>query len=182
MMAVNPSLEVYLLDTEGQILSYVVFDKKVKLKSVSLEPVLQFIEGNGENLILGDDPRHPKGSTIFSATPVYENDVLMGYVYMVLVSEKYENISSTLLGSYAITLSAKLLTVTFLAAVVIGLVLIWLLTRNLRNILKAFKQFEGGDLSVRIPEEKAKGELVVLARTFNSMADKILENIESLKK
>jgi uncharacterized protein YneF (UPF0154 family) len=72
MMAVNPSLEVYLLDTEGQILSYVVFDKKVKLKSVSLEPVLQFIEGNGENLILGDDPRHPKGSTIFSATPVYE--------------------------------------------------------------------------------------------------------------
>ena len=182
MMAVNPSLEVYLLDTEGQILSYVVFDKKVKLKSVSLEPVLQFIEEKGENLILGDDPRHPKGTTIFSATPVCENDVLMGYVYMVLVSEKYEDISSTLLGSYAITLSTKLLIITFLAAVAIGMTLIWLLTRNLRNIIKIFKQFESGDLGVRIPKEKAKGELMVLARTFNSMADKILDNIESLKK
>ncbi len=182
MMAVNPSLEVYLLDTEGQILSYVVFDKKVKLKSVSLDPVLDFIDHKSDNLILGDDPRHPKGTTIFSATPVHENDVLMGYVYIVLVSEKYENISSTLLGSYAITLSIKLLTVTFLAAVIIGLSLIWLLTRNLRSIIKAFKQFEGGDLNVRIPEEKVKGELVVLSRTFNSMADKILDNIESLKK
>jgi signal transduction histidine kinase len=182
MMAVNPSLEVYLLDTEGQILSYVVFDKKVKLKSVSLDPVLDFIDHKSDNLILGDDPRHPKGTTIFSATPVHENDVLMGYVYIVLVSEKYENISSTLLGSYAITLSVKLLTVTFLAAVIIGLSLIWLLTRNLRSIIKAFKQFEGGDLNVRIPEEKVKGELVVLSRTFNSMADKILDNIESLKK
>ena len=44
MMAVNPSLEVYLLDTDGQILSYVVFDKKVKLKSVSLDPVIKFID------------------------------------------------------------------------------------------------------------------------------------------
>jgi len=182
MMAVNPSLEVYLLDTEGVILSYVVLHKKVKLKSVSLEPVLEFIDDKSDNLILGDDPRHPKGNTIFSATPVYVDKALMGYVYMVLVSEKYEDISSTLLGSYALTLSVKLLTISFLAAVVIGLSLIWLLTRNLRSIIKTFKQFEEGDLKVRIPEGKAKGELVVLSRTFNSMADKILDNIESLKK
>ena len=31
MMAVNPSLEVYLLDPQGKILSFVVLDKKVKL-------------------------------------------------------------------------------------------------------------------------------------------------------
>ena len=32
MMAVNPSLEVYLLDPHGRILSFVVLDKKVKLQ------------------------------------------------------------------------------------------------------------------------------------------------------
>lgn len=182
MMAVNPSLEVYLLDTEGKILSFVVLDKKVKLSQVSMEPVHEFLKNKGAYLVLGDDPRHPKGSTIFSAAPVYENKVLKGYVYMVLVSEKYENISSTLLGSYALTLGAKILTISFFAAFIIGLALIWMLTKNLRKIIHTFKQFEEGDLHARIPKENAKGELIILARTFNSMADKILENIESLKK
>lgn len=182
MMAVNPSLEVYLLDKEGKILSFVVLDKKVKLTQVSVEPIIEFINNKGSQLVMGDDPRHPKGATIFSATPVYENSELKGYVYMVLVSEKYENISSTLLGSYALTLGIKILTVSFFAAFIIGLVLIWMLTRNLRKIIRTFKQFEDGDLHARIPEENAKGELVILSRTFNSMADKILENIESLKK
>ena len=35
MMAVNPSLEVYLLDPSGEILSFVVLKKKVKLNRIS---------------------------------------------------------------------------------------------------------------------------------------------------
>ncbi|MTI32158.1 sensor histidine kinase [Xanthovirga aplysinae] len=181
MMAVNPSLEVYLLDPHGKILSYVVLDKKVKLNSVSLEPVLSFIENKGNKLILGDDPRHPKGSTIFSATAVYDQSKLMGYVYMVLVSEKFESITSTLIGSYALTLGAQLLFISLIAAFIIGLSLIWLLTKNLRGIVHIFRRFEEGDMKARIPEAYAKGELSVLSRTFNRMADKILQNIEELK-
>ena len=36
MMVINPSLEVYLLDPKGKILSYVAPEKVVKLESVSL--------------------------------------------------------------------------------------------------------------------------------------------------
>jgi hypothetical protein len=42
MMAVNPGIEVFLLDPEGNILSYVVLDSKVKLKRVDLDPVKKF--------------------------------------------------------------------------------------------------------------------------------------------
>ena len=38
MMAVNPSLEVYLVSTTGEILSFVVLYKKVKLTHIDLEP------------------------------------------------------------------------------------------------------------------------------------------------
>ena len=51
MMAVNPSLEVYLLDPEGEILSFVVLDKKVKLSRVSLSPVQEFLSSKGKNYI-----------------------------------------------------------------------------------------------------------------------------------
>lgn len=44
LMVINPSIEVYLLDTRGKILSYVAPEKVVKLQEVSLEPIKEFIK------------------------------------------------------------------------------------------------------------------------------------------
>jgi signal transduction histidine kinase len=182
MMAVNPRLEVYLLDPNGEILSYVVLKKKVKLSRVSLEPIRKFINSNGEKYVLGDDPRNPGQKTIFSATEVRENGILQGYVYMVLVSEKFENIASTMLGSYWLRVSTRSFIITLIAAFLIGLGLIYYLTRNLRVVINTVKKFEQGDLHARIPEKNTKGEMALLSRTFNHMADTILHNIDELKK
>lgn len=181
MMAVNPRLEVYLLSPKGDILSYVVLKEKVKLTSVSLTPIKEFLRTNGQEYILGDDPRTPGGKTIFSATEVSENNILQGYVYMVLVSEKFENVASTLLGSYWLRISTRSFVLTLIAAFLIGLGLILLLTRNLRVIIKSVKKFQQGDLHARIPEKNTKGEMALLSRTFNTMSDTILQNIEDLK-
>ncbi len=181
MMAVNPRLEVYLLNPEGEILSYVVLKKKVKLNSVSLEPVKEFLLNNGEHYVLGDDPRNPGQKTIFSATEVRENNQLQGYVYMVLASEKFENVANTLLGSYWLRVSTRSFIITLIAAFLIGLGLIFVLTRNLRVIIRSVKKFEEGDLHERIPEKNTRGEMALLSRTFNSMADTILRNIDELK-
>ena len=181
MMAVNPTLEVYLLDKYGKILSFVVFDKKVKLSSINLGPVHQFIATNGKKYVLGDDPRNPGHKTIFSAAEVKDNDELQGYVYLVLASEQYENITSALLGSYWLRVGTNAFIITLLAAFTIGLVLIWFLTRNLRIIIRTFRRFEDGDLHARIPDDRMRGELSTLSHTFNNMADTILKNIDALK-
>jgi len=181
MMAVNPRLEVYLLNPKGEILSYVVLKKKVKLNSITLEPVKEFLANEGQQYILGDDPRNPGHKTIFSATEVRENDILQGYVYMVLASEKFENVANTLLGSYWLRVSTRSFIITLVAAFLIGLGLIFALTRNLRVIIRSVKKFEEGDLHERIPEKHTKGEMALLSRTFNSMADTILRNIDELK-
>ena len=180
MMAVNPGLEVYLVSPEGKILSFVVLDKKVKLTQIDLAPVLKFIQTNKDQLILGDDPRQPGKKTIFSATPVRSKDTLLGYVYVVLVSEQYETIANSLFNSYGIRLGASAFTLTLISAFVIGLILIWMLTRNMRLILQVVHAFEKGNIGERIPENKVKGEMAVLARTFNTMADSIARNINSL--
>ncbi len=170
-----------MIDPGGKILSFVVLDKKVKLTQISLEPVQKFISDKGEKYVLGDDPRNPGRKTIFSATEVKQDGKLLGYVYMVLASEQYDNIASALVKSYWLRVGTNAFILTLLAAFTIGLVLIWQLTKNLRFIIGTFKRFEKGDLNARIPENKMKGELAILSRTFNNMADTILQNIDELK-
>lgn len=181
MMAVNPSIEVYLLDPKGDVLKYVVLDKKVRLKSVDISPVKEFIAAGGEGYILGDDPRTPGAQTIFSASEV-RNDAgqLEGYVYMVLASEQYESVAGALSGSYFMKLGTQAFIITLIAAFGLGILLLVLLTRNLRRVVSAVKEFEQGNYTARIPVTQG-GELADLANTFNHMADTILKNIEELK-
>ncbi|MBK6266578.1 HAMP domain-containing histidine kinase [Marivirga sp. S37H4] len=181
MMAVNPGIEVFLLNPSGEILSYVVLDSKVKLKRVNLDPIKQFIASSGEHFIVGDDPRSTDYKTIFSATEIYEEDKLLGYVYITLASEKYEEIASSLLGSYWLKLTFNSFVIALIVALLIGLVLTILLTRNLRKIVKTVNQFKEGNLKARIPAMKSQSELAMLASTFNQMADSILHNMESLQ-
>jgi signal transduction histidine kinase len=180
MMAVNPTLEVYLLDPQGKILSFVVLDKKVKLQYVSIEPVSQFIQEKGKSLIYGDDPRNPGKSKIFSATAVYEGGMLQGYVYMVLASEESENIATVLRESYLLKIVTQSFVVTLVAALFIGLLVLWLLMKSLREIIDTVRKFSEGDLKPRIPI-RLKGELAELSITVNTMADTILRNMEELK-
>lgn len=182
MMAVNPGIEVYLLDPNGEILSYVVLDKLVKLKSVDLGPVKEFINTKGEEFVMGDDPRNPGDKSVFSATAVYEEGRLLGYVYITLASEKYETIAASLLGSYWMQLTFESILITMVVALLIGLVLFGLLTRHLREIVQTVEQFKDGDLHARVPKAKTDSELAVLGDTFNHMADTILGNIEELEK
>ncbi len=101
---------------------------------------------------------------------------------MVLASEQYDNATTALVSSYWLKVGTNAFILTLLADFTIGLVLISLVTRNLRKIIATFEQFEQGDLSARIPEQAMKGELADLSHTFNNMADTILKNIDELKK
>jgi len=181
MMAINPSIEVYLLDPFGNILNYVAPYKKVKMKQVRLEPVKQFVSNSGNILITGDDPRNPGKTKVFSAAPVIENDKLLGYVYVILASEEYDSVTSKLKNSFLLNLGAQAMLVTIGTTLIIGLVAIWLITKNLRSIVATVKSFQLGNMNARIQGDASKGELNLLANSFNEMADTIQGNIENLK-
>jgi signal transduction histidine kinase len=180
MMAVNPAVEVYLLDPEGKILSFVVLEKKVRLTNVSLGPVITFLDSKGEEFVLGDDPRHPGEEAIFSAAPVLESGVLLGYVYMVLASEKYETITDALASSYFMRIASNSFLISLIAAFTIGIGLIYLLTRNIRKLSVAVKHFADGNYQARV-NVSGRDELATLGHTFNKMADTILVNMEEIK-
>ncbi len=180
MMAINPSIEVYLLNTDGEILNYVAPYKKVKLEKVQMAPVLRFIDTDGQEFIKGDDPRNPGIQKEFSAAPLLEEDQLIGYVYVVLASEEYDVAAQDLIGDYIMRLGGKTMLITLLTTLLLGLVIFWFITRYLKQIIEVVKRFRDGNLQERIPV-KSSGELKILALTFNDMAEKILNNIEQIK-
>ena len=68
-MTINPSIEIYWLDTTGAILAYSAEPAVVKRDRVALEPIRAFLAG-AELPILGDDPRSHDARKSFSVTPI----------------------------------------------------------------------------------------------------------------
>lgn len=180
MMAINPSIEVYILDPVGKILNYVAPYKKVVLKEVNLGPVDRFISGDREETVLGDDPRKEGRKKVFSATRIEEEGEVLGYVYVILASEEYDSAGDQLFDSYILKLGSVYGLITILGALIIGILAIWLITKNLQSIINTVKRFQQGEMSARI-EVGAGGEINRLAEVFNEMADTIVGNIENLK-
>ncbi|MEO0468664.1 MAG: HAMP domain-containing sensor histidine kinase [Bacteroidota bacterium] len=180
MMVINPSVEVYLLDKGGKIVNYVAPHKKIKLDSVGLGPVKKFIAAADKPFILGDDPRHPEKQNIFSASKIINNGTHEGYVYIILGSEEQTAVSGTLMGSYFLKLGTNYFFITLFGALGIGLLAIWLLTRNLRSIIATVTRFKEGDMSARISQQDG-GDLQPLGETFNQMADTIVAHIEQIQ-
>lgn len=181
LMVINPSLEVYLLDTEGNIITYVAPYKRVQLERVPLAPIISFIESEEEKpFIKGEDPRNPGQKKVFSAAPIMEGEELSGYLYIILASEEQTSVTAALFSSFMLRLGSSWFFLALVGALIIGLLAIWFLTRNLRHIVRVVKRFQEGHYDARI-EGKHLGELPPLGVTFNEMADKIVANIDQLK-
>ncbi len=180
MMVAHPSIEVYLLNTEGKILTYVVPQIDVKTDHVSLAPIKQFLARKGDETIKGDDPKSPDVPKIFSAAKIVEDGQFKGYLYIVLASNEYASTMAALGNSFILKLGVRSLLIALFFTIVLGLLSIWLITSNLNKIIYAVRSFKEGNHSVRI-HLKSGGELANVANTFNNMAETIEQNIVQLK-
>ncbi|MBL4586452.1 MAG: HAMP domain-containing histidine kinase [Flavobacteriales bacterium] len=182
MMAVNGSIEVYLLNNDGGVLYSVVLDHSRSDKpvtSVNLAPVKEFIANKGSTYILGDDPRDPGVRSTFSAAH-FEVDNHEGYIYIILSGQELHSVQASLASSYFLKLGMGSLLLTVLFVTLIGLIAIWFLTKNLRGIVRVVRRFQEGDLEARI-ENPDNSDVAVLANTFNEMADTIVQNMDEIK-
>lgn len=180
VMVINPSIEVYLLNTEGKILTYFAPNKVIKLDYVPLDPIKEFLRVGTSTFVMGVDPKDEHAMKGFSAAEVYEDSVLRGYIYVILGGEEYENATQFVFGSFMLRLGVRSMAITLIAAAIISLIALALITRNLSKIIHVIRKFKDGDLNARI---KLKGgdELAEFADSFNEMADTIVNNIDEMK-
>jgi signal transduction histidine kinase len=180
LMVINPSLEVYLVDTAGKILVWYPADKKILKPIVDLRPVRQFMNDSAVTLIKGDDPLNNETKKVFSAAPIMSGEKLTGYLYVVLTGKEYVAASDSLLGNYLLQISARTMIITLIMTLLVGLLVIYIITKNYSNIISVMQKFRQGDLTARI-NVKSAGEARQLSDIFNEMADILTGNIEKLK-
>lgn len=180
LMVINPSVEVYLLDTHGKILKYAAPDKVVKLKQVTLNPISKFLNDPEHGIIFGDDPRNPGEYKTFSAAKVFDGEQFFGYIYIVLASQEYISAAQVVLSSYILGISVRSIIIILIVSALVGLFAIWFITSKLNVITKGILEFRKGNLSSRIPVKSAS-EIDRIGLVFNEMADTIESNILELK-
>jgi len=179
-MIINPSIEIYLLDTNGNILTYDAPKEKIKLKTIQLKPIENFLEEKGANFILGTDPRHPGLEKAFSVARVYEKNKFAGYIYVILGGEEYKNATQLVFGSFILRLSLRSMLITLIASIIIGLFVLHIIMKNVNKLANVTQEFKNGNLDARLKINN-KDELGLFAESFNSMADTIVTNIEEMK-
>lgn len=177
-MVISPSAEVYFLDTTGKVLAYHSDKRDIKLWSIPLQDIKKLITSNGEAFIKSADPKNPSATKIFSAALVKNGQKHIGYIYVILGSNK--SISSLLYSSYIGNLLIKAFCFIILFSLFISFIYLNRIQRKFNNMADVLHHFEGGDLQARF-QENGQDELAPITTAFNKMADLLVYNINLLK-
>jgi signal transduction histidine kinase len=182
-MVINPTAEIYLLDTKGKILGHAMEPETVLHDQVSLAPVQALINGTAHMPIRGDDPRSQSLSKVFSAHPVQSEAGLEGYLYVILGGQKYEELASNIGDSYVGRMSAMSVGGIVLLTLIIGLLVFGLLTRRLKRLDGEMRRVSESKFELAPELEPTDGgdEIDALTNAFIEMSDRIQEQIEQLK-
>jgi signal transduction histidine kinase len=193
LMAINRSIEIYLLDRDGRVLAFSAAPGVVKRSHVSIEPVKAFLD-NQTLPIYGDDPRHHTRSKVFSVTaltrarggqPVPPDAPLDGYLYVILVGEEYTSALRLVGQSRTLRASAWGVGVLIAVGLVAALLIVHSLTRRLTLLAQEMEAFResGFSQAPRLPygSEPPGDEIDVLGLTFREMSRRIVEQIGHLR-
>ena len=186
-MVANPSIELYLLDLEGNVVSHTGPPSEIERKSVSLEPVQLFLDDPEALPILGDDPRSIDRSKVFSVAPIVDGGKTRGYLYAILGGERYASLTQLLQRSQVLRLSLTLVAVCSLLGLVAGILAFRLLTGRLRRLSAAMVEFESTGHAPRLAQ-RARGERVAgdevdrLETVFDGLAERVTEQVAMLEK
>ncbi len=186
LMLVNPSVEVYLLDTEGRIAGNAAPEGRLRREKVDLAPIQRLL-ADQPLPILGDDPRSIDGRKVFSAAPLKVNGKPAGYLYVVLLSEEHDRYAER--GATSAALNTALLSIGLVAllCLIAGLTAFNLITRPLRRLTDTVSHFDIDGAPQPLPapspavdKSADPDEIAVLGAAFRQMQNRLGEQWRSL--
>lgn len=177
LMIINPSIEVYLLDPLGRILTFSAPADHVRRQHIALGPIEDYLQSTQRYPLRGDDPRDVQGQKVFSAAEIRDQGVLQGYLYVILASEAHDSIASALGTSYALQLGALGLAICLVLALLAGLLLFSWLTQRLRQLSQRLSLSDTTCLSLPAGGD----ELDQLTDRFDQMHQQIRQQVTELE-
>ncbi|SAI27539.1 sensory transduction histidine kinases [Bordetella ansorpii] len=186
LMGVNPSVEVYLLDLDGNITGHAAPADRLKRDRVNLAPVRALL-GGARLPVLGDDPRSADARKVFSAAPLRMGGRDVGYVYVVLLGEAHDRLAARDATSTALDIGLWSIGLMALLCLVAGLAAFAIITRPLRRLTEAVRGFDIDGSPTTPPPPPAStrtdsDEIAVLDGAFRQMAGRLGEQWRTLSR
>lgn len=186
LMAVNPSVEVYLLDDQGRILGHDAPDGHLKRDRVDLAPVQALLRG--EPLpILGDDPRSTSARKVFNAAPLWVQGRQAGYIYVVLLGEQREAVAANIAANSSLRTALWSLAIVALIGLLAGAIAFRWVTHPLRRLTRRIQSFDVDADNPALPVPPGplrpgeRDELAILQHSFGQMAQRIGDQWQQLR-
>ncbi|MEO3989281.1 sensor histidine kinase [Pseudocitrobacter cyperus] len=185
LMTFNPSVELYVISPEGELLADAAPPGHIKRQRVDITPIERFLN-HSTMPVYGDDPRSLDNQKVFSAAPLRSDGVLRGYLYIILQGEALnalaENAGYKTLWS---TLLWALLLVAVVGTVVAVLVRHWV-TRPVNALTSEASRIDRDSISAikhlaaQPTLERPGDEVALLRNTFIELARKIASQWDAL--
>jgi signal transduction histidine kinase len=186
-MRVNPSIEAYLVDTTGKILAYNAPTGRIKLDHVAVGPITSFLGRTKPLPILGSDPRNPDMPQVFSAAPIRSATELIGYAYVVVGGEEYQDLLSRLRVMRILRVATVAAVAVVLVGVATGFAGFWFFTRRITRLGTDIDAFTGSGFLHMWPGDIGGGrhgpgdELDQLRRRFHDLAQVVRDQFAKLQ-
>lgn len=185
LAVLNPVIAGYVIEADGTVSASSRPGVELKRGRVATAPILELVEGGGAWPILGEDPAATDGKAIFSAARLQEGT---RYLYVVLGSADEDQLLNP--GAdrpYALREAVWLTLANVLAALLAALAVVAAIIRPLRRLRQAMEAFDGshhrGTVRYRAGTARAAGdEIDRLGEIFDSMADRIATQVDSLRR
>ena len=176
-MVLSPGAEIYFLDTAGKVMAFYAPKSEIKLWTIPLKNIKKLIASKGEIYIKSPDPKDIANPKIFSAAEVKGKSGNLGFIYVILRSNK--NVTEMLYFSYI----TKLLIIAFCVIIVLSIIFSFIylnrMQRGFNRVIGVLEKFQNGDLAARF-QIKEDDEWAPVTLAFNIMADMLSDNINRL--
>lgn len=186
LMAVNPSVEVYLLDKEGNIVGNAAPAGKLQRQRIDLAPVHALLNG-AQMPVYGDNPRTQDARQVFSAAPLTADGLTQGYVYIILLGDDYTALASKAQYQSAIYMALRSMGMVVLFGLLAGALAFRWVTRPVRKLTAQIAHLDVGGMAAiqalarsPVPGGQPRDEVAQLQLAFVSMAKRIDQQWESL--
>ncbi|EAQ99511.1 sensor histidine kinase [Congregibacter litoralis] len=183
VMFINPIVEVYLLDTDGNILSHALPEGTVLRNRVDMTPLQRFMRDSSQLPIFADDPRSDTQRKIFSVSPILDDEgEASAYLYTVLNGKDYDGVQQTLADSYNLQTGVATILAALCFAMIGGLLLFFLLTRRLQLLVTAVRRYREDrytgviSLDTRQPP---RDEVDLLGTAISDMSERIEQQFDA---
>jgi signal transduction histidine kinase len=183
---VNPRIDTYLLDAAGRMLAAPGMDEP-PAAAVDTGPIRELLSGEADLPVLGDDPADPRARRVFAVTSVPLADGKQGYLYLVIRGRGGDTLAQRVASSNVLREILLLMACGLLVTLAAAAVIVKLMTRPLRHLATFVDRFRRSGFAeppdAAWPRKNGRtDEIGQLADTFDHMAERMLSQMEAMKR